>query len=82
MRLRSWTIVAHPCDETSPRGAAEAADAGTIVPILVGPAAKIVAAAQTHGIDISRFDIVDAPHSHAAAGKGGSNSSAQARASS
>ena len=61
------TIVAHPCDETSLRGATEAAEAGIIVPILVGPAAKIAAAAQTHGLDISRFDIVDAPHSHAAA---------------
>src|SRR5271166_4286749 len=63
------TIIAHPCDETSLRGAAEAAESGIIVPILVGPASKIAAAAQTHGIDISRFDIVDAPHSHAAAGK-------------
>lgn len=63
------TIVAHPCDETSLRGATEAAEAGIIVPILVGPAAKIAAAAQAHGLDISRFDIVDAPHSHAAAEK-------------
>ena len=30
---------------------------------------KIGAAAQTHGIDISRFGIVEAPHSHAAADK-------------
>ena len=63
------TIVAHPCDETSLRGAADAADAGIIVPILVGPAAKIAGTAEKHGIDISRFDIVDAPHSHAAAGR-------------
>ena len=34
------TAVAHPCDETSLRGALEAADAGTIVPILVGPQEK------------------------------------------
>ena len=40
------TIVVHPCDETSLRGAAEAAAAGIIVPILVGPAAKIIAAAR------------------------------------
>jgi phosphotransacetylase len=63
------TIVAHPCDETSLRGATEAAEAGIIVPILVGPLAKIASAAKTHGLDISRFDIVDAPHSHAAADK-------------
>jgi phosphate acetyltransferase len=51
------------------RGAVEAADAGIIVPILVGPVAKITAVARTHGLDISRFEIVDAPHSHAAADK-------------
>jgi phosphate acetyltransferase len=51
------------------RGAVEAADAGIIVPILVGPLAKITAVARTHGLDISRFEIVDAPHSHAAADK-------------
>ena len=63
------TIVAHPCDETSLRGATEAAEAGIIVPILVGPVAKIASVAKTHGLDISRFDVVDAPHSHAAAEK-------------
>src|SRR5205823_4757947 len=63
------TIVAHPCDETSLRGPAEAAQAGLIVPILVGPAAKISAVAREHGIDIDRFEVVDAPHSEAAAAK-------------
>jgi phosphate acetyltransferase len=61
--------VVHPCDETSLRGATEAADAGIIQPILVGPAAKITAAAREHGVDISRFELVDAPHSDAAAAK-------------
>ncbi len=60
-------VVAHPCDETSLRGAVEAAEAGIVVPILVGPAAKISAVAQRHGLDISRFQVVDAPHSDAAA---------------
>ena len=63
------TIVVHPCDETSLRGVTEAAEAGIIVPVLVGPAAKNAATAQRHGIDISGFDIIDAPHSHAAAEK-------------
>jgi phosphate acetyltransferase len=63
------TIVAHPCDETSLRGPVEAAQAGLIVPILVGPAKKISAVAREHGIDIARFEIVDAPHSEAAAAK-------------
>jgi phosphate acetyltransferase len=61
------TVVAHPCDETSLRGAVDAAEAGIIVPILVGPAAKISAVAQRYGLDISRFQVVDAPHSDAAA---------------
>ncbi len=61
------TIVAHPCDETSLRGAMEAAAEQLIEPVLVGPAAKIVAVAAEHGIDIAGHEIVDAPHSHAAA---------------
>ncbi len=63
------TVVVHPCDETSLRGAMEAARLGIIVPILVGPAGKISAVAQQHGIDISGVEIVDAPHSEAAAEK-------------
>ena len=59
--------VVHPCDEVSVAAAAEAAQSGLIVPILVGPAAKIRAAAQRAGIDIAPFRLVDAPHSHAAA---------------
>jgi phosphate acetyltransferase len=64
------TIVVHPCDETSLRGAVEAAEAGIIVPILVGPAAKISAVANEHRLDISQFQIVDVAHSDAAAAKG------------
>ena len=36
---------------------------------LVGPAAKISAVARQHGLNIGRFEIVDAPHSGAAAVK-------------
>jgi phosphate acetyltransferase len=64
------TVVVHPCDETSLRGAIEAAEAGLIIPILVGPTAKITAVARTQGLAIDRFEIVDAPHSDAAAAKG------------
>jgi phosphate acetyltransferase len=63
------TIVVHPCDETSLRGPVEAAEAGLIRPILVGPAARISTVARECRIDISRFEIVDAPHSEAAAAK-------------
>jgi len=61
------TIVVHPCDETSLRGASEAAEAGIIVPILVGPKAKIGDAARRYGIDVSHFEIVEAAHSDDAA---------------
>jgi phosphate acetyltransferase len=64
------TVVVHPCDETSLRGAIEAAEAGIIVPILVGPAAKINAVAHEHKLNIDRFQVVDVPHSDAAAAKG------------
>jgi phosphate acetyltransferase len=64
------TVVVHPCDETSLRGAAEAAEIGIIKPILVGPAAKITAAARQHKIEIGGFTLVDAAHSEAAAGRG------------
>ena len=64
------TIVVHPCDETSLRGPVEAAEAGIVRPILVGPAAKISAVAREHGIKIDRFEIIDVAHSEAAAAKG------------
>ena len=63
------TVVVHPCEETALRGPIEAAEAGIIVPILVGPVAKIAAVAREHGLDIDRFEIVDVPHSDAAAAK-------------
>src|ERR1700756_3167314 len=63
------TIVVHPCDETSLRGVVEAASAGLIKPTLVGPATKIRDTASKHGIDIDSYDIVDAPHSEAAAAR-------------
>jgi phosphotransacetylase len=61
------TAVAHPCDESSLRGAVEAAEAGIIVPILVGPAEKIRAVAEKAGLNIAPYEIVEAPHSHDAA---------------
>jgi phosphate acetyltransferase len=63
------TLVVHPCDETSLRGAVEAADAGIIVPVLVGPTAKIEAVAAREKLDIRRFELVGAPHSDAAAAR-------------
>ncbi len=63
------TAIVHPCDEVSLRAAAEAASAGLITPILVGPEPKIRSVAAAFGIDISRFWIEHVPHSHAAAAR-------------
>jgi phosphate acetyltransferase len=61
------TAVAHPCDESSLRGAVEAAELGILQPILVGPREKIKAVAAQFQLDISKYELVDAPHSVAAA---------------
>jgi phosphate acetyltransferase len=47
----------------------DAAEAGLIVPILVGPKAKIEAVATKCGIDLKGVEIVDVAHSHEAAAK-------------
>ena len=59
--------VVHPCDALSLEGALAARDQQLIVPVLIGPRAKIEAAARTIGASLSGVEIVDAPHSHAAA---------------
>ena len=64
------TIVVHPCDESSLRGAVDGAQNGIIIPILVGPAGKIATVAREHRLDISAIEVIDVPHSHAAAAKG------------
>jgi phosphate acetyltransferase len=63
------TAVAHPCDESSLRGAVDAARLGLIAPILVGPRVRIEAVAREHGIDLTGVPIVDAPYSEASAAK-------------
>src|SRR5258706_853902 len=63
------TRVVHPGDESWRRGAVDAAEAGIIKPILVGPAAKVRDTAAKHSLNIASYEIVDAPHSEAAAAK-------------
>ena len=63
------TAVVHPCDETSLKGVVDAAAAKMIIPTLVGPAGRIHSAAERIGADIRNFEIIDCPHSHAAAAK-------------
>ena len=61
------TAVAHPCEASALAGAVEASQRGLIEPLLVGPAATISQIAKSAGIDLGRLEIIDAPHSHAAA---------------
>ncbi len=61
------TAVAHPCDHDSLSAVVEAARLKLIAPILVGPRAKIEAAALEGKLDLDDLPIVDVPHSHAAA---------------
>ncbi|CAN0384742.1 unnamed protein product [Ectocarpus sp. 12 AP-2014] len=61
--------VVHPVDESSLRGAVEAAQQRLIIPVLVGPKSKVMAAAEKYELDISAFELIDTPHSHAAADK-------------
>ena len=59
--------VVHPCDRDSLGGAIESAKRGFIIPVLVGPEARIRAAAADAGLDIAPYRIVAVEHSHAAA---------------
>ena len=63
------TIVAHPCDESSLRGAVEAAEAGHHRSDAGRPGREDLRRRRAARLDISRFEIVDAPHSEAAAAK-------------
>ena len=64
------TIVVHPCDQSSLGGALAASDQGLIVPVLVGPEGRIRGVAAEHGFNLAGCEIIDVPHSHAAAAKG------------
>ena len=55
--------VIHPVDASSLKGALDAAQAGIMTPILVGPIAKMSAAAELAGLDISGLVQIEAPYS-------------------
>ena len=63
------TAVVQPCDEVSLAGAIEAARLNLIEPILVGPSERIQQTAADAELDIGKFEVVDAAHSHDAAAK-------------
>lgn len=59
--------IVHPCEEGALTGAIEAAENKLIIPVLIGPAQKIRSIAAEHQLDISQFELIDTPHSHASA---------------
>lgn len=61
------TAIIHPCEPNALEGAIRSAELNLITPILVGPFARIDAAAEEAGLDISQFERVASPHSHASA---------------
>ncbi|MEO6339672.1 MAG: bifunctional enoyl-CoA hydratase/phosphate acetyltransferase [Caulobacteraceae bacterium] len=63
------TAVVHPVDALSLTGAIVAAKRGLIEPILIGPAARVRAAAQAAGLDIAPYRLIDVAHSHDAAAR-------------
>ena len=61
--------VVHPCDTDSLRGAMDAALHGLIIPVLIGPEARLRSVAEAAGIDLNGIEILPVEHSHAAAQK-------------
>jgi phosphotransacetylase/acyl dehydratase len=61
------TAIVHPCDAVTIASAIEAMEAGLIVPVLIGPEAKIRKAAADAHLELEGVEIHDVPHSHAAA---------------
>ncbi|NDY92966.1 bifunctional enoyl-CoA hydratase/phosphate acetyltransferase [Ideonella livida] len=59
--------VVHPCDASSLRAAVQAAAAGLVQPVLLGPAARLQALADSLELTLAGCTLVDQPHSHAAA---------------
>ena len=61
------TAVVHPVDRNALLGAIDAARAGLIVPVLVGPETKIRAVAAAESVDLVPWALVATRHSHEAA---------------
>ncbi|HML41515.1 MAG: bifunctional enoyl-CoA hydratase/phosphate acetyltransferase [Hyphomicrobium zavarzinii] len=61
--------IVHPCSPEAVRAAVEVRDERLLVPLLVGPEAKIRAAADVAGVSLDGISIESVPHSHAAAAR-------------
>ena len=63
------TAVVHPVDPHALLGALDAAHGNLIVPIFIGPEAKIRGTAAAAGLDLAPYRLIPATHSHEAAAK-------------
>jgi len=61
--------IVHPCSAVAIQGAIEVRDEDLLDPVLIGPRAKIEAAAAEAGVSLDGFRIIETEHSHAAAEK-------------
>ena len=61
--------IVHPCSVVAIKGAVEVRDENLLDPVLIGPRAKIEAAAAEAGVSLDGFEIIETEHSHAAASK-------------
>jgi len=61
--------IAHPCDDVSLGAVIEAARAGILQPIIVGPADRIRRAAKDLRLDVDAYQIEDTAHSQASAAR-------------
>ncbi|MEW5687935.1 MAG: bifunctional enoyl-CoA hydratase/phosphate acetyltransferase [Pseudomonadota bacterium] len=61
------TAVVHPVKPSAVVAAEEARRLGLILPVLIGPAGRVQAAADEAGVDIATWERIDVEHSHAAA---------------
>lgn len=61
--------IVHPCSAVAIQGAVEVRDEDLLDPVLIGPRAKIEAAAAEAGVSLEGFEIIETEHSHAAADK-------------
>lgn len=64
------TGIIHPVDQRSLSAAFLAGEQGLIEPVLIGPQHRIKEAAELAEIAIGELEIIDTPHSHAAAARG------------
>lgn len=61
------TAIVHPTDVYALKGAIDAAKENLIIPVLVGPKDKILAAAKEANLDISTYQLISTRHSNESA---------------